>query len=308
MKKIVLGIDIGGTSTKFGLVSGGKILSRGSIVTCLNDDPDDFVKRLKEALGTLQGVSAVGVGAPNGNAYRGTIELAPNLKWQGIVPMAQMLKQAFNLPTFLTNDANAAAMGEMIYGSAKGMSNFICITLGTGLGSGLVVDGKIVLGHSGFAGEMGQIIMVPQGRACACGRFGCLETYVSATGIVRTVRELLASEETESSLRLMDELDLTSARIFAAAEKKDAIALKAFALTAEMLGLALANAVHFTSPEAIFLFGGLTRSGPYLLLPTEQAFARNLHNIYQGTVKLCLSGLPEDDAAILGAASLTMNN
>ncbi len=269
MKKVI-GLDIGGTSSKFGIVENGVILRHGNLPTCVTDDPQDFIGRLKTALGDLSGITAMGVGAPNGNHLRGTIELAPNLKWKGIVPMAKLLQEAMGIPVTLTNDANAAALGELKYGSARGMKNFISVTLGTGLGSGYVVDGKLMIGHSGFAGELGQVTVVPGGRLCGCGRLGCLETYVSAE----------------------------------AAKIGDAKALQAFDETAKILALALANTVAITSPEAIFLFGGLAQAKDLLMTPLEKYFAMNLHNIFRGTVRILPSGLPESDAAILGAASL----
>lgn len=298
-----IGIDIGGTSTKYGLVSeSGTIIEQGSIPTCVTEDPQDFVERLKTALNPLmKNVSAIGIGAPNGNYYSGNIEHAPNLKWKGIVPMAELVEQSLKLKTRLTNDANAAAMGEMIFGNAKSMKNFIMITLGTGLGSGIVVDGKVVYGHSGFAGEMGQVIVIPGGRQCGCGRLGCLETYASATGIVRTVKLALETPESKSSLRGQE---LSAALITKAALEGDELALNAFEFTGEILGRALANAVTFTSPECIFLFGGLAKAGPLIFEPTQKHFSNNLHNIFQNTVKILPSALPESDAAILGAAAL----
>lgn len=289
----VIGIDIGGTSTKFGVVnSEGQILEQGSLVTCETEDPAHFVERLKLTLKPLMNsVSSIGVGAPNGNFFSGSIELAPNLKWKGIVPMAKMIKEALGVPVRLTNDANAAAMGEMKFGHAKGMKNFIVITLGTGLGSGIVINGEVVLGHSGFAGELGQIITVPEGRLCGCGRKGCLETYASATGIMRTAHEY--------GLNVKD-----AAALAQAALDGNQKALECFEYTGELLGRSLANAVAFSSPEAIFLFGGLVKSGDLLMRPTQKHFEKNLHNVFQGTVKLLPSGLKESDAAILGAASL----
>jgi glucokinase len=289
----IIGLDIGGTSSKFGVVnSEGQILEQGAIPTCETDDPAHFVKRLQERLKPLMdGVKAIGVGAPNGNFFSGSIELAPNLKWKGIVPMAKMIEEALGVPVRLTNDANAAAMGEMKFGAAQRMKNFIVITLGTGLGSGIVINGEVVLGHSGFAGELGQTIIIPEGRLCGCGRHGCLETYASATGIVKTAREFGLTVE-------------HAAEVADLAVKGNSEALKCFEYTGELLGRALANAVTFSSPEAIFLFGGLVKSGELLMGPVQKHFAKNLHNVYQGTVKVLPSGLKESDAAILGAASL----
>jgi glucokinase len=307
MEKYTIGLDVGGTSSKYGVVDlAGKILEQGSLETCRTSDVQDFVERLADVLNPLiekfggaKNFKGMGVGAPNGNHYTGNIELAPNLKWVGIVPLAKLLEQKFSMRTTLTNDANAAAMGEMIYGAAKGMKDFMVITLGTGLGSGIVVDGKVLLGVSGMAGEVGQVIVEKNGRLCGCGRQGCLETYASATGIVKTVKEKLQTEK--SSLTGQD---ITSASISQAAQAGDKVALEAFAFTGEILGLALANAVAFSSPEAIFLFGGLARSGDLLMKPTQEAFDKYLHNIFQGTVRLLPSALPDSDAAILGASAL----
>ncbi len=308
MKTYTIGLDIGGTSSKFGIVdSQGNILEQGRMETCRNADPLDFVQRIAQVLLPLierygrKDFKGIGIGAPNGNFYSGCIELAPNLQWKGIVPMQKMLAEALSLPAILTNDANAAAMGEMIFGGAKGMKDFIIITLGTGLGSGIVVDGKILYGKSGIAAEMGQLIVEKDGRLCGCGRRGCLETYASATGIVKTVS--LALEKGEKS-SLAGVSPLTSAQITIAAEAGDKLALRSFEETGEILGLALANAVAFSSPEAIFLFGGLAHAGEFIIGPTRKAFEENLHNIYQGTVRLLPSSLVDADAAILGASAL----
>lgn len=298
-QKFIIGIDVGGTSTKLGVVDEkGEILSQESLPTCENDDPQDFVKRLGHALklqfekhGGKENFRGIGLGAPNGNFYRGTIEHAPNLMWKGVVPLVSMIEEMAGLKTFLTNDANAAAMGEMIYGDAKGMRNFLLITLGTGLGSGIVINGQVVYGHSGFAGELGHLTVASEGRECGCGRRGCLETYVSATGIVRTMKELRGEE-------------LSAKEISLAALRGDAVALKAFDETAKILGQSLANAVAFSSPEAIFLFGGLAQAKELLFDPTQKYFEKSLLNIFKGKVKLLPSGLPESDAAILGAAAL----
>lgn len=312
MKK-VLGIDIGGTSTKYGVVdSNGKICTQGSIITCVNADPNDFIQRLSHALNPLfeeygkENFLGIGVGAPNGNFYTGTIELAPNLKWRGIVPLVSLIEKEFNLSTTLTNDANAAALGEMIYGHAKGMKNFIIITLGTGLGSGIVIDGNLVYGHTGFAGELGHVTVVPDGRLCGCERRGCLETYASATGIVKTVKELLQQSSEDSLLRSLNDSELNAKHITDAALKGDRIAIKAYDFTAKILGLALSNAVVFSSPEAIFLFGGLAQAKDVLFKPTKDYFEKNVMNVFQSKVKLLPSGLPESDAAILGAAALVV--
>lgn len=309
---LVLGIDIGGTSTKFGVVdTQGKILAQDSIKTCEYDDPGHFVDRLDTALnlqfqifGGKEQFAGIGIGAPNGNFYSGTIEHAPNLKWKGIVPLVSLIEKKIKLKTILTNDANAAAMGEMIYGHAKGMRDFLLITLGTGLGSGLVINGEVVYGHTGFAGELGHLIVTPAGRTCGCGRQGCLETYASATGIVRTVIELIQNSSQASALRDIDQNKLTAKQITDAALMGDELSLKAYELTAEILGRALANAVVFSSPEAIFLFGGLAQAKDLLFNPTKKHFENNLLTVFKNTVKLLPSGLPESDAAILGAAAL----
>jgi glucokinase len=308
----VLGIDIGGTSTKFGVVSAeGKILSQDSIKTCENDDAGHFVDRLVAALNKeiekFEGKSnfkGIGIGAPNGNNYTGSIEHAPNLKWKGIVPLVALIEERIGLKTVLTNDANAAAMGEMIYGNAKSMKDFILITLGTGLGSGIVVNGKVVYGFTGFAGELGHLTVDPFGRICGCGRRGCLETYASATGIVMTVKELLENSHQPSQLRDLNQADLTAKQITEAAQRGDELALKAYEMTAEILGRSLANAAIFSSPEAIFLFGGLAQARELLFNPTKKYFENNLLNVFRGRVSLLASGLPESDAAILGAAAL----
>lgn len=310
-KSLVLGIDIGGTNTKFGVVdSHGEILAQGSIITCETDDPHHFINRLDQALKPLfdkfkhENFIGIGVGAPNGNFYTGTIEMAPNLKWRGVVPLVSLIENKFKLKTVLTNDANAAAIGEMIYGHAKGMKNFIVITLGTGLGSGIVVNGELVYGHTGFAGELGHVTVMPEGRLCGCGRKGCLETYASATGIVKTVKELLKNSSESSSLRELNEKDLNAKHITEAALKGDPIALKAYDYTAAILGRALTDFAVFSSPEAIFLFGGLAQAKDVLFKPTKTYFENNLMNVFKNTVKLLPSGLPESDAAILGSAAL----
>ena len=315
-QSLVLGIDIGGTGTKFGVVDeNGKILFQDTIVTCENDDPAHFIDRLDSALkpvfekfGGKDRFKGIGIGAPNGNFYTGTIELAPNLKWRGVVPLILLIEKKLNLKATLTNDANAAALGEMIYGNAKGMRNFIIITLGTGLGSGIVINGNLVYGHTGFAGELGHVTVVPNGRLCGCERKGCLETYASATGIVKTVKELLNESSEFSSLRDLTDANLNAKHITDAALKGDKIALKAYEYTAEILGRALSDAVAFSSPEAIFLFGGLAQAKEVLFDPTKKYFENNLMNVFKNKVKLLPSGLPESDAAILGAAALVSAN
>jgi glucokinase len=312
MKEFCIGIDIGGTNTVFGVVDiNGNFIAENSIPTKKYQTIEEFIEALSKAIhhsleqiGGNYILKGIGIGAPNGNYHNGTIEYAPNLNWKGIVPIADLLNKQFHVPVVLTNDANAAAMGEMIYGAAKGLKDFIVITLGTGLGSGFVVDGKIVYGHDGFAGELGHVIYDPEGRLCGCGRKGCLETYASATGIVKTVFEFLDKSSEESLLRNIDKEKLSSKDIYEAAVKGDKIALQAFDYTALVLGRKLADAVAITSPEAIFLFGGLALSGDYILVPTKKYMEENLLKIYKNKVRVELSGLMGKNAAILGAAAL----
>ncbi|MCK5822491.1 MAG: ROK family protein [Bacteroidales bacterium] len=310
MREVALGIDIGGTNTAFGFVDRkGNCLYEDTIVTQTHEDVDLFVKeiydKVQKSIKKLDDIKliGIGVGAPNGNFYTGAIEDAPNLRWKGVIPFSDIFKKYFNLPVFLTNDANAAAIGEMIYGGAKGMKNFIVVTLGTGLGSGFVVNGELLYGHDGFAGEMGHIIVTPDGRQCACGRKGCLETYVSATGVKRSVYKLLADNLEESELRNIPFNDLTAKMVADAANRGDKIALKTFEHTGRMLGEVLANTVAITSPEAIFLFGGLAKSGDLIFKPTKYHLEKNLLNIYKNKIKILPSGL-DDNAAILGSSAL----
>jgi len=310
---LAVGIDIGGTNTTFGIVDRrGNLLYDGHISTRDHQEVSFFIQALYDQLApliqkvTLEGgeVKGIGVGVPNGNYFKGTIEFAPNLPWRGVVPLASLIQDAFTLPTVLTNDANAAAIGEMTYGAARGMKDFIMITLGTGLGSGIVVNGQLVYGHDGFAGELGHVIVFPEGRRCGCGRKGCLETYVSATGIVRTIHELLQSRHIPSLLRDMNPTAITSKTIRDAALKGDALAIEAFEFTGKILGQQLANFVAFSSPEAIILFGGLTRAGDLIFRPTIHAMEENLLQIYKNKIKVLPSELKESDAAILGASAL----
>ncbi|QOR76092.1 MAG: ROK family protein [Thermoflavifilum sp.] len=310
---LAVGIDIGGTNTTFGIVDRrGNLLYDGHISTRDHQEVSFFIQALYDQLApliqkvTLEGgeVKGIGVGVPNGNYFKGTIEFAPNLPWRGVVPLASLIQDAFTLPTVLTNDANAAAIGEMTYGAARGMKDFIMITLGTGLGSGIVVNGQLVYGHDGFAGELGHVIVFPEGRRCGCGRKGCLETYVSATGIVRTMHELLQSRHIPSLLRDMNPTAITSKTIRDAALKGDALAIEAFEFTGKILGQQLANFVAFSSPEAIILFGGLTRAGDLIFRPTIHAMEENLLQIYKNKIKVLPSELKESDAAILGASAL----
>ena len=313
MKELAFGIDIGGTNTVIGLVDKqGVCLTKNKIITKDYDDIDLFIKDLAEKIKETESlikekniIRGIGIGAPNGNYYNGTIEEAPNLKWKGIIPVVQLIKKHFNYPSIvLTNDANAAAIGEMIYGGAKNMKDFIMITLGTGVGSGIVVNGELVYGFTGLAGELGHTIVVCSGRQCGCGRQGCLETYASATGIIRTVYELLANSTDPSEIREIAYNDLEAKMIFKAAENGDKIALKAFEFTGEILGKALANSVAHTNPEAIFLFGGLAEAGEIIFKPTKKHLEDNLLNVYKNKVKLLASELEGSDAAILGASAL----
>jgi glucokinase len=309
-----IGIDIGGTTTKFGVVTrDGKILDQDRIPTNIHDVVEDFIDDLYNKLapmlkknGGLENIAGIGMGAPNGNFYSGNIEYAPNLKWKGIIPMAELMKKSFGLPVKLTNDANAAAMGEMMYGCTKNMKHFITITLGTGVGSGIVIDGKIVLGHDGFAGELGHTIIRPGGRLHkSTGMRGSLEAYASATGVRETAIEFLTERpETESLLRNYTINELTSQTVYECAMQGDNIANHIFEFTGQILGESLANFVMFSSPEAIVLFGGLTKAGNLLLNPTRKHMEANLLPIFQNKVKLLYSELQEADAAILGASAL----
>jgi glucokinase len=312
MVTITVGIDIGGTGTKIGLVDvEGNILAESKVKTADYETADEFIaslsQKVKECMdktGQKYHLKGIGIGAPNGNFYKGTIEFAPNLPWKGVIRLVDKMKEHFDVPILMTNDANAAAMGEMIYGKAKGMKEFIVITLGTGLGSGIVVDGKVVYGHDGFAGEVGHTIYDPNGRLCGCGRKGCLETYASATGITKTVIELLTKSNESSLLREISTSQLESKDIYEAAVKGDKIALEAFDFTAKILGLKLADSIAHTSPEAIFLFGGLAEAGDYILKPTKKYLEEYLLDIYKNKVRLEISGLMGKNAAILGGAAL----
>lgn len=310
--KVAIGIDIGGTNTVFGLVDEqGNCLVQKSLKTKDYSKPEDFVAvlsaELKELIASHKNISVIGmgVGAPNGNYYTGTIDFAPNLNWEGIVPLAQLLQEYFTFPVVLTNDANAAAIGERIYGAAKGVEDFVMVTLGTGLGSGFVINGELVYGHDGFAGELGHTIVEKNGRECGCGRKGCLETYASASGIVRTAKEFL--EKSNNNL-LADVKELSSKSIADAALKGDALALEIFDYTAEKLGFSLANTVALTSPKLIVLFGGLAQSGDLILKPTKKYMEAYLLNIYQNKVAIVPSKLNASDAAILGASALAWQN
>ncbi len=314
MKKIVAGVDIGGTNTVFGLVDkSGKVLAEGSIKTTDYPKIEGFVQALTTGIKKLIAgkkdyeLIGIGIGAPDANYHRGTIEHAPNLAWKGIVPLADLIKSKIKVPVIVTNDANAAAMGEMIFGGARGMKDFIVLTLGTGLGSGIVIDGKMVYGHTGFAGEIGHMIVVPGGRDCGCGRQGCLETYASATGLVRTTLQLMSEMREESPLRDLPPSKLTSKKIAEAAAKGDTIAMTALNDTAEILGFGIINSIIFSSPEAIFLFGGLAQAGELLFTPVRKYLQKNNYVLFKNTVKILPSGIPESNGAVMGAAALIWN-
>lgn len=311
MKDVTLGIDIGGTNTVFGIVDKkGSIIFKDSIPTNGMEPASALFERLFEKFKiSFQSYSkeyslvGIGMGAPNANYYSGVIENPINLNW-GYVDVASIIKKYFDVPFALTNDANAAAIGEMEFGSARGMKNFVEITLGTGLGSGIIIDGKMLYGHSGAAGELGHVNVVKDGRRCGCGRKGCLETYVSATGIKRTVFELLASSRDDSSLREITFNQLTAKQIYEAAKSGDKIAISAFKNTGKYLGEALADVVALLSPEAFVIFGGLAQAGEMLFVPTNKQMENSLLQAYKGKIKLIQSGLEEGDAAILGASAL----
>jgi glucokinase len=312
MTEVVIGIDIGGTFTKFGIIDrAGNQLGVGSIPTDKREHVQDYMADLHKAITEIlekapakYELKGIGVGAPNGNYYKGTIENAVNLKWTGNIEFCKEFGKLFPVPIVLTNDANAAAIGEMIFGGAKGMRDFIVITLGTGLGSGLVANGELIYGHDGFAGELGHTIAKPGGRMCGCGRRGCLETYVSATGIKRTVYKLLADTTYPSELRKYSFEQLTPDMISCFANTGDPVALQAFDYTAQFLGMKLAEAVAHTSPEAIFLFGGLSKAGDLLFVPTRKYFEENLLGIYRNKIKILPSGLTDKNAAVMGASAL----
>lgn len=313
VEPLAVGIDIGGTGTKFGIVDHvGNVLFSGSMSTKKHAKVETFIDELHrkvteliEKAGGTGRMKGIGVGAPNGNFYTGTVEYAPNLPWKGIIPLAKLLNDKFKLPVILTNDANAAAEGEMIYGAAKGMKDFIMITLGTGVGSGIVANGKLIYGHDGFAGELGHTIVIPDGRLHpGTGKKGSLESYASATGVRATTLEMLKNTNTPSSLRNIPIEEIDSKKVYEAAIAGDELAQKVYEFTGRILGLALANAVMFSSPEAIILFGGLTKAGELILKPTRESMEANLIKIFENKIKILVSHLKESDAAILGASAL----
>jgi glucokinase len=313
-QEYAIGIDIGGTTTKFGIVNHrGDISNVGDLDTNKHTNVNLFVDELYremkpaiKAVGGIDSIKGIGLGAPNGNYYSGTIDYAPNLQWKGVIPIAKLITNKFNKPCTLTNDANAAAIGELMYGAARGMRDFIMITLGTGVGSGIVANGQLIYGHDGFAGELGHTIIRPGGRLhWGTGMKGSLETYASATGISITAKEILDERVNEKSLlREIQHEQITSKKVCEAALKGDAIANEVFQITGQILGEALANFVMFSSPEAIILFGGVIKAGKLLLDPTRASMEKNLLPIFQNKVKLLFSELKESDAAILGASAL----
>jgi len=311
-QRIAAGIDIGGTNIEAGWVlPEGKVLSRGKIKTRSFATPQDMVhavshmlSKQRSAMDETYEVIGAGIGAPSSNFYSGCMEYAPNMPWPGVVPLVKLFEAEMNCATYLTNDANAAALGEMIFGGAKDMSDFIMVTLGTGLGSGFVSSGKLLYGHDGHAGELGHTIAIPNGRPCGCGRKGCLETYASATGIVKTAIERLSTAHIASSLNDISLEKISAYDITMAARNGDTLALEIFEFTAQILGMKLADTVAITSPKAIFLFGGLAHARELLSVPLKKNMEQNLLNIYQNKEDILFSQMTDDDAALLGAASL----
>lgn len=311
-KQVALGIDIGGTNTKFGLVNHrGEILAKGSISTDDYSTPEALIDALYENIKPLIAeyavdgeIEGIGIGAPNANYYRGTIELAPNLPWKGVIQFGEMVTAKFKSPCKMTNDANAAALGEMMYGAARGMRDFIMITLGTGVGSGIVSGGQLIYGCDGFAGELGHTIVKPGGRKhWSTGSEGSLEAYASATGIAITAKKMRA-EFPDSMLSQFPEESINSKTVHECALKGDPVAIEVFRYTGQKLGEALANFVMFSSPQAILLFGGVIKAGDFILKPAKLHMERNLLPIFRNKVRLVFSELDEADAAILGASAL----
>lgn len=311
-KTYVIGLDLGGTNSEFGIVdANANIVASTRVKTTghgdINQYVDDCVEALRpiiEQVGGIENIHAMGIGAPNGNYYTGCIEFAPNLPWKGNIPLAQMFHERLGIPVRLTNDANAAAMGEMQYGAAKGMQNFIMITLGTGVGSGIVCNGQMVLGCDGMAGELGHVIVEKDGRQCGCGRKGCLECYCSATGIARTGREVLEKTDKPTSLRNIPLDQVDGLAITLAARDGDPVALEIFEYTGRILGEACANFAAFSSPEAFVFFGGLSKAGDLIMKPIKKAYDENVLKIYKGKAKFLLSELDGAGAAVLGASAL----
>lgn len=315
LKPYVIGLDLGGTNSVFGIVdSRGDIKATTAIKTQAYDNVEDYVNASVDAIniiidqvGGIDKIKAMGIGAPNANYYRGTIECAPNIVWgKGVVPLADMLSQRLGIPVAMTNDANAAAIGEMAYGVARGMKNFIVITLGTGVGSGVVVNGELVYGSDGFAGELGHVTMVrgEEGRLCGCGRKGCLEAYCSATGVARTAREILAKSSEPSLLRDINPDEITSLDVSIAAGKGDKVANEIFEFTGKMLGEACADFATFCSPEAFIFFGGLVKAGDLIMDPIKKAYDAHVLNLFKGKAQFLVSGLEGASAAVLGASAI----
>ncbi len=315
-KPYVIGVDLGGTNTVFGIVDTyGKIVAEDSIKTQKYKTAEEFVEAGVACLlpliaqgGGTEKIAGMGIGAPNANYYTGAIEIAPNIAWahDSVVPLGEMFSQKLGIPVHLTNDANAAALGEMAYGAARGMKNFIVITLGTGVGSGIVINGQLVYGHDGFAGELGHVTMVrgEEGRVCGCGRKGCLECYCSASGMARTAREMLANTDRPSLLREKNPADIESLDVSIAAGKGDEVANEIFQFTGKMLGEACADFTAFSSPEAYIFFGGLCKAGDLIMKPIEESYNRAVMPIYRGKAKFLVSGLMNANAAVLGASAL----
>ncbi|MBS4014420.1 MAG: ROK family protein [Bacteroidetes bacterium] len=308
----IAGIDIGGTSTVIGLVdNNNNIVQRKAIHTATYEYAETFLEEICDTITNFDQLSdisllkGIGIGAPNGNYYKGTIEFAPNLRWKGIIPVVDIIRQKLpGMPVILTNDANAAAIGEMMYGDAKGKKDFIMITLGTGVGSGIVVNGELVYGHDGFAGEIGHTIYIPNGRQCGCGRKGCLETYTSASGIVKTAIELLNKKSDDSELRNIPVDELTTLHVGNAANRGDQIAIDTFDKTAEILAIKLADSAAHTSPSTIYIFGGVANAGKVLMEPLKKYFEENLLEVFKNKIQIKPSALHQNDTAILGAAAL----
>ncbi len=313
MEPLAIGIDIGGTGTKYGIVDKvGNLLFSGEMSTKKHLTVEPFIDELYlclapfiEQAGGVGRIKGIGIGAPNGNYYKNTIEHAANLPWKGIIPFGKMIEDKFKLPVVLTNDANAAAIGEMMYGAAQDMHDFIMITLGTGVGSGIVANGKLIYGHDGFAGELGHTIIIPDGRYHeGTGKYGSLESYASATGVRLNALEFLEKSDKPSLLRKIPKEKIDSKQVHDAAIEGDELAKEIFDYTGKILGMALANFVMFSNPEAIVLFGGLTKAGDYILKPTRDYMEANLIQVFQNKVKILVSHLKESDAAILGASAL----
>jgi len=308
-KNLALGVDIGGTNSVFGLCDEyGTIYFEESVRTKDCHTPEELVERIYQRIeqaGHLPQVKGIGIGAPNGNYFSGTIEFAPNLSWKGIIPLARLFEYRFNVKAILTNDANAAAIGEMIYGSAKDLGDFVTITLGTGLGSGVVVNGNPVYGHDGFAGEYGHIRVIPEGRDCGCGRKGCLETYASATGVVRSVTELESEHKSSSKLMSLDTVKADD--VFRLANERDPFAEEIVEYTAKVLGESLADFACFSSPAAYVLFGGIAQSGPAFAKKVKGYMEEGLLHIYKDKIDIRISALHDKNAAVLGASSLVWN-